>query len=442
MSPSGAPGAEPQRHTEYSSCFFLSYAHTPRVFVDGPDPNYWVRQFFRDLCNELVSCDPSWYRPTEPPGFMDDAIREGAVWRQRLARELATCRVFVPLYNRSYFTSENCGKEWAAFRARQMAHMAQTGLPNEAILPVIWKPPRGKDLPEFASALQMAQSSFSDAYFERGLYELIRLDRDREYTNVVLHLAERLDETARACAPPPGPLADYEAVRPLFPADDDAAPGERQFRITVAAPDERSAPPGRIRDYYGPHPEDWRPYHPDSSVPLARRAEAVARSLGYTPIVSALTRYSPELQPVPAGRPAEAVPDGPGVLLVDPWIAHTIGSGTVAQVDRCQKDWIRVLIPWSCTDPQTAEQAATLRALLEGVLPWSLQEWRRTADAAIRDLSNIADFGHAMPEVMEHAWRRYLRAARSNVRRPGFPVRPRLRDGPEPPAQPDEGSHD
>ena len=156
MTPSGSGEAEPQRHTEYGSCFFLSYAHTPRVFDDGPDLNYWVRQFFRDLCNELVSCDPSWHRPTGLPGFMDDNIPEGALWRQSLARELATCRVFVPLYNRAYFTSPNCGKEWAVFRARQMAHVAQTGVPNEAVLPVIWKPPRAED-PDGLAAQRFAR---------------------------------------------------------------------------------------------------------------------------------------------------------------------------------------------------------------------------------------------------------------------------------------------
>lgn len=432
MSPSGVPEAEPQRHTEYGSCFFLSYAHIPRVFDDGPDLNYWVRQFFRDLCNELVSCDPSWHRPTGPPGFMDDAIREGAVWRRHLVRELATCRVFVPLYNRKYFTSENCGREWAIFRARQMAHVAQTGVPNEAILPVIWKPPRAEDLPEFASALQMAQLSVSDAYFERGLYELIRLDRDREYTNVVLHLAEALDETARRSAPPLGPYVDYDSVRPMFPAEDGGPVSDRRFRITVAAPDERSTPPGRSRDYYGPQPEDWCPYHPDTTVPLARRAEDVARGLGYTPVVSALTRYSPELKPAAAGKPSGSGADGPGVLLVDPWIAHTAGRGPVAEVDRCRKEWISVLVPWSCLDRQTTEQAATLRALLANVMPWSMDEWQRTAAAATRDLASLSDFGHAMPDVMERAWRRYLRAARPAGQGPAFPPRPRLRDGPDP----------
>jgi FxsC-like protein len=156
-------------------------------------------------------------------------------------------------------------------------------------------------------------------------------------------------------------------------------------------PDQDSTPPGRDRDYYGPQPEDWRPYHPDSTVPLARRPEDVARGLGYTPIVSALTRYSPELQPVPAVPAAGAVPDGPGVLLVDPWIAHTINSGTVAQVDRCRKEWIRVLVPWSCSDRQTTEQATALRSLLEGVMPWSMQEWRRTAPAATRDLASVTE---------------------------------------------------
>ncbi|NUR62940.1 MAG: hypothetical protein HOV87_30445 [Catenulispora sp.] len=424
----------PSRRTEYGSCFFLSYAHTPRVFQDGPDLNYWVREFFRDLCNELVSCDPRWHRPDGQglPGFMDEEIREGRLWRRRLVTELATCRVFIPLYCGPFFASENCGKEWAIFRARQMAHMAQTGQPNEAILPVIWKPVRG-ELPPFATAPQMERLGAADAYFERGLYELIRLDRDRAYTSVVLRLAERLDEAARNAAPPPGPPADFDAMHPMFPlrgesgSPEPGEAGERRLRITVAAPHLLSMPPGRDRLYYGARGEDWRPYQPQSSVPLASRVEDVARGLGYTPQVSTLNGTSPELhEPGSDGRPADPA-DGPTLLLVDPWVAHTDMSESVKAVDGRRKGWVRVLVPWSLTDTQTAEQAPVLRSLLERLLPWSLAEWSRTAPAATRELATVSDFGHTMPEVVELAWRSYRRAVRSGAGR-GYPLRPLLRE--------------
>lgn len=421
----------PSRRTEHGSCFFLSYAHTPRVFPDGPDLNYWVREFFRDLCNELVSCDPRWHRADGQalPGFMDEEIREGRLWRRRIATELATCRVFIPLYSGPFFASENCGKEWAIFRARQMAHMAQTGQPNEAILPVIWKPLRG-DLPSFATAPQMERLGAADAYFERGLYELIRLDRDRAYTNVVLRLAERLDEAARNAAPPPGPPADYDTVHPIFPLRSEGQgpeTGERRLRITVAAPHLRSMPPGRDPLYYGDRGEDWRPYQPQSSVPLASRVEDVARGLGYTPLVSALNGASPELHEAGSdGRPVDPA-DGPTLLLVDPWVAHTDMSESMRAVDGQRKGWVRVLVPWSLTDAQTAEQAPVLRGLLERLIPWSLAEWSRTAPAATRELATVSEFGHTMPEVVELAWRCYRRAVRTGAGR-GYPPRPVLRE--------------
>ena len=82
-------------------------------------------------------------------------------------------------------------------------------------------------------------------------------------------------------------------------------------------------------------------------------------------------------------------------------------------------------------------------------MPWSMEEWRRTAPAATRDLASVTDFGHAMPEVVERAWRRYLRAARPAARNQAFRPRPRLRDGPHPPGSgngadpgPDEANDD
>ncbi|HZU58224.1 MAG TPA: TIR-like protein FxsC [Actinocrinis sp.] len=418
-----------QRRSGYGSCFFLSYAHTPRVFDDGPDPNYWVRSFFRDLCTELVHRDSRWHAPASRPGFMDDAIPDGAIWRSRLAEQLASCRVFVPLYSRTYFSRENCGKEWAVFRERQMAHLAQTGTPNEAILPVIWQPPRPEDVPQVATNVQVAQLGVSNRYLERGLYELMRLDRDGEYVSVLIRLAEYLDEAARTAAPPPGPIVDYEEIRPLFPDRPQSTRAARRLYITVAAPDLRTVPPGRDTSYYGARPEDWNPYSPQSAVPLAKRAEDVARGLGYLPVTSNLNRSSPELRrsAVNAGDRAEPAPNGPGILLVDPWIANdSLTAKNIAEFDRRRKPWIRVLIPWSATDGQTAEQSSVLRAKLQLAIPWSAEAWRRTARAATRDLASLAEFGHAMPAAVELAWRHYLKAAQPKPPQGDFPPRPRL----------------
>ena len=346
-----ASGPElPPRQPEYGACFFLSYAHTPRVFDDGRDPNYWVHQFYRDLCTELVNLDSEWHR-LGPPGFIDGDMGYGTDWRRQLAAQLARCRVFIPLYSRSYFTRENCGREWSVFRDRQMAHMAQTGTPNEAILPVLWQPPRPEDLPAVASALQIAPLGRAGRYLERGLYELIRLDRDGEYVEAVINLAEHLDRKARA-APPPGPEVEFDDVRPAFPSAG-VTPDVQRLYITVSASDRNSLPNGRDPAYYGDSPEQWNPYHPDLDEPLLARAEQVARGLGYEPVRSVLNRSSPELRPTarPLGRP-ETSPDGPGILLVDPWTAHeTAGTRHIAQFDHTRKPWIRVMVPWFTMPP-------------------------------------------------------------------------------------------
>lgn len=432
--PTAAHDPVPQRHAEYGRCFFLSYSHTPRLFDDGPDPNYWVREFFRDLCLELVNRDPQWHRASRPglPGFMDDAIPNGGSWRRYLASELASCRVFVPLYSRPYFESKECGREWAVFRERQMAHVAQTGTPSEAVLPVLWQPPRVEDMPTVAQAVQWAQSGLPDAYAERGLFELIRLHRDREYLQVVLRLAERLDEIARSGAPPPGPQADYANVRPLFPLTPGTDRAVRRLHITVAAPDVSTVPPGRDVVYYGLRSEDWRPYVPQSEVPLAGRVADVARGLGYVPVIAPLTgAWPPEPGASDLAGPGEAdgagETDGPGILLVDPWIAEgSMDPADIVALDRRRIPWIRVLIPWSRTDVQTTQRASQLMAGLQRLIPWSLSELRSHAPSATRDLAELEDLGHTMPSLVELAWRHYLRAARPDPPG-GFPPRPRLR---------------
>ena len=96
--------------------FFLGYAHTP----EKP----WVEKLYREICAEILE------RTTLPVsvevGFMDGSgIPLGGDWRDEVARALATCRVFVPLYSPRYFTREECGVEWHAFAQRLIDHRAR-----------------------------------------------------------------------------------------------------------------------------------------------------------------------------------------------------------------------------------------------------------------------------------------------------------------------------
>ena len=93
--------------------FFLSYARTPkRDPADRDDPDRWVYKLYKDLCAEILQMTDA--RPEEA-GFMDRENQIGALWSPELTSALARCRVFVPLYSRRYFESDNCGREWFAF---------------------------------------------------------------------------------------------------------------------------------------------------------------------------------------------------------------------------------------------------------------------------------------------------------------------------------------
>ena len=96
--------------------FFLSYARTPRRDPgDKEDPDRWVHKLYKDLCDAILQMTDAL---PEEAGFMDRENRLGAEWSPELTTALAACRVFVPLYSRRYFESDNCGKEWFAFARR------------------------------------------------------------------------------------------------------------------------------------------------------------------------------------------------------------------------------------------------------------------------------------------------------------------------------------
>ena len=103
--------------------FFLSYARTPkRDPSDRDDPDRWVYKLYKDLCGAILQMTDA--RPEEA-GFMDRDNKLGTEWSPELTAALAKCRVFVPLYSRRYFESDNCGREWFAFARRELTHRAR-----------------------------------------------------------------------------------------------------------------------------------------------------------------------------------------------------------------------------------------------------------------------------------------------------------------------------
>jgi hypothetical protein len=203
--------------------FFLSYAHTPKVDNHDPaDPDLLVAEFFRDLCRSLVQISD--LPMGEGIGFMDREFRPGYKWPDRLARALATCKVFVPLYSPRYFSKENCGMEWFAFASRAAEVAARRGEQVEAIVPALWVPVPDERLPEVAQPIHYWTPDYGSRYASHGIYGLMTISKYKDqYKEVIHELASRILDVAEKFQLDPGTVPDYRSLRNAFkPADKEA----------------------------------------------------------------------------------------------------------------------------------------------------------------------------------------------------------------------------
>ena len=280
------------RDTGDGPFFFLSYAHSHRHDgLDPDDPDQLIGRLFKDLCDHISD---ETGRLASSVGFMDRELQQGNEWPWHLSRNLATCRVFVPMYSRRYFQSEHCGKEWAAFRDRARNGHAHASGHVEAILPALWRPVQPEALPEAARDIQFNPRELGPIYAEYGFYGIMKLTRfNDEYEWVIYNLAERILRIAER-APDPGPAMDYGALASAFKSAPDM-PGDKRLRIIVAAPHRGDLPPGRSGDHYGQSARDWNPYAPDSVEPLAEHAVVLARRDEFRPELCDLYEQAEDL---------------------------------------------------------------------------------------------------------------------------------------------------
>ena len=151
---------------------------------------------------------------------MDREFRPGFEWPNRLARALATCKVFVPLYSPRYFKRPNCGMEWFAFAERAAIAGARRGEQAEVIVPAIWVPVPPEQLPAVTRRILYWTPDFSSQYATRGLYGLMSISKYRvEYEEVVHELASRILDAAEKFQLEPGPVPHYDSLRNAFDAD-------------------------------------------------------------------------------------------------------------------------------------------------------------------------------------------------------------------------------
>jgi len=381
----------------YSPYFFLSYARTPWNDPGGPNPDYWARRFYRELCNEILQHTslPHGFRP----GFMDVDLEAGVEWDQRLARELATCRVFVPLYSRRYFQSVQCGKEWAAFDLRRRSYMNGRNDLLEVIVPAYWVPVPDYEIPDIAKPIQYTHPDLGPYYQEHGLYAMMKIRRFRDhYKMAVYALARRIIDVAERVRLPHGEPVDYSAIKSAFTRDP-----ERRFQITVVAGTVDTLPQGRAADCYGPTVMDWNPYHPESSRPLVEFAAEIVRELDFEPEIGSWTDHRQELA-------ENRAPSCPGLVLLDPWaLLDARYEELLYGLNWANNPWIGVIVPWSRTDPQIAERATVLRERLREVLPSKIAHARPSVRRAVDGVPTIGDFEMALRPLLQTLANSYLR---------------------------------
>ncbi|MEU8266777.1 TIR-like protein FxsC [Sphaerisporangium sp. NPDC049002] len=193
--------------------FFLSYRHIGHIGMETPDR--YVVEFYHDLCSHIMQL-------TDHPdgvavGFMDREIRGGNRWNDDIMRALATCRVFVPLYQPKYFKSDFCGKEWDAFSRREELHRSRSYSPFTAILPVLWAPVDLQRIPKVASELQVRHPPPSKDAMKDCLYWLaVMKDFHNGYISATLEIAAAIVDIATSTRLEPCEPTVFVDLRNVF----------------------------------------------------------------------------------------------------------------------------------------------------------------------------------------------------------------------------------
>jgi FxsC-like protein len=386
--------------------FFLSYARS-RYRPEGSDPDRWVAKLFNDLCLDVGQATGM-----PVPGFMDRQIPVGTSWPDHLADALANCRVFVALFSPAYFTSEYCGKEWAAFLERAERQFSRQERPF-AIIPAMWVPMDTGELPSALYSMQNVPPGFPPAYAAEGLYGIMKLGRYREqYKETVFRLANIIKDRAAECALQAGPVADLDSLRNPF-AESPPAARRHPVRLTLAAQRLDQLPQDRDAYYYGRTAREWTPYRShDNTTPIGSFAEQVLTELGHHPTVDSID------------EPARDAEEAPSVLVVDPWATKDQAIGD--RLRQLDEEPANVLAPFNAEDQQTASSATELTKGLTEMLPNSI-----ALNGSAKRIPTMDAFRDALPKAVNEAITRFFKTTDTYPpQTPPTMQRPRL-DGPD-----------
>lgn len=430
MQPGGGNDASiPGRgHRPY---FFLSYARTPkRDPADRSDPDRWVHKLYNDLCDEILQMTDA---QPEEAGFMDRDNKLGAEWSPELIAALKACRVFVPLYSRRYFESDNCGREWFAFAQREVMHRAEGGGAADAIVPALWTRLDRQAIPEVAQSFQYDHADLGTRYCAEGFYGIMKLQNyRRDYQRAVHRLAERIIEIGdQSVAHADDGVQhfdrkDFESLPSAFGPASAKRTTDGQLQITVLAHTTSTLPPGRVGDYYSESADGWTPYRPAYSQPLANYAVELAKKcLDCEPSLESFGDDQPKWSG--GGQVL------PSLCLVDAWVSMSDSYLERLRVlNEITEPWVSVLVPWNSQDQGISQASDALRDHLRQRLGDKLDGVPRRCRMAADGIPTLRDFSELLPEMTMTMLKRYRKYAPAHPPEGEIVRRPRLRQaGPE-----------
>jgi FxsC-like protein len=383
--------------------FFLSYA---RADDDG-----YIAKFYRDFVAEVQRQSG---QRREDVGFRDlSTMQAGSLWRDELNEAIGRASTFIALCSPTYYTSEYCGKEWSAYRARLDRHRIAAGIYPATLIPVIWVP--SARAPEAVLEVQYTHDELGELYAREGLHFLLRLSRYRdEYNEVVIRLARRIVALAEQFdLPESSEPVDLDVVPSAFlqvppssaghgvnsatpsttgtsqetgtgsgtgtsshtgtssdpgtPRGTGAAPvggGPRHVSFVVAAA--TSEDMVRFRQnlhHYGQDSFAWSPYKPELDQRICVFAQQVAAvqnlssGLARADEIEALLDHASEANEIV-------------VLLVDAWATKLEEyRDPLRTYDRRNEPTSPVMVPWSSSDVEIFERRDELRADLHRTFP-------------------------------------------------------------------------
>lgn len=361
---------EPSRSSLW---FFLSYSRHDRR-CDAGD---CIKKFHEDLNQEI--CRKMQIRDGLAGFFDTTGIEHGDLWPEVLSTALRNCRTFVCMYSAAYFSSEYCGKEFAAFGMRLRSSGTGPGLLHayKLILPVLLDAPQ--DLPKVPSAvaeIQLFDDSYPSVYREEGLLYLLRrnsLELQDKYRDFLDTLVRKILRSADNYKLPPLQTApdikDLGSSFHIRPADVPAiesckatggsGPSFVQCFFTAGTRFELQ-PVKSVVDSYGDEGEfDWRPYLPQTEDDVGMLAQSVATSerFHYQHV-----RLSEDLvQELKSAQDRRRVV----VIIVDTWTLNVPRyQNLMRQIDGYNFWNLAIMIAWNDHDSETRTCRPALQTTL------------------------------------------------------------------------------